>query len=114
MPLAAITVIRRIGELIAVPPGPVAGRAMRRVQRVPEAAVVVENGAIRWFGPEVSLNAPPSAAVVDAMGGCVVPVERITSAVGAAAGANDTVRVKPLICVTFTGPIGSPMLLLWP
>ena len=48
------------------------------------------------------------------VGGCVGPVARETRAVGSPAGPNVSVRVYRVIVVTLTGPIGSPMALLWP
>lgn len=66
-------VIRNIGELIVVPPGPVPGRAMRMVERIRSAAVLIDGGRIAWFGPEADLNAPSGCEFVDACGGCVLP-----------------------------------------
>ena len=47
-------------------------------------------------------------------GGWVGPVARETRAVGSAAASNRSVRVYFVIVVTLTGPIGSPIALLWP
>jgi imidazolonepropionase len=71
--MGVVRVIRNIGELVVVPPGPVAGRAMRNVECLPEAAVVIEADRIAWFGPESALNVPPGAELIDAGGGCVIP-----------------------------------------
>ena len=61
------------------------------------------------------LNTPGiGAGTPGTVGGCVGPVARETSAVGSAACPKLIVRVYLVICVTFTGPMGSPMLLLWP
>jgi imidazolonepropionase len=68
-----MVVIRNIGELVVVPPGPVGGRSMRTVDRIPSAAVVIDEGRIVWFGPEADLNAPSGCESIDARGGCVAP-----------------------------------------
>jgi len=68
-----MVVIRNIGELVVVPPGPVGGRSMRTVERIPSAAVVIEADRIAWFGREADLNAPSGCESVDARGGCVLP-----------------------------------------
>jgi len=65
--------IRNIGELVIVPPGPVPGRAMRKVDRTRSAAVLIDGDRIMWFGPEDGLNAPSDCATIDAHGGCVLP-----------------------------------------
>lgn len=69
----SVRIIRNIGELVVVPPGPVLGRAMRNVECIPDAALVTEADRIAWFGPVSALNAPPNAEVIDARGGCVMP-----------------------------------------
>lgn len=66
-------VIRNIGELVVVPPGPVSGRAMKTVDRIRSAAVVIDGDRIVWFGPEDGLNAPSGCETIDARGGCVLP-----------------------------------------
>ncbi len=66
-------VIRNIGELLAVPPGPVGGRSMNRIPRIPSAAMIIDGGRIGWFGPEAELRAPKDAESIDAAGGCVLP-----------------------------------------
>jgi len=68
-----MVVIRNIGELVVVPPGPVGGRSMRTVDRIPSAAVVIEADRIAWFGREAELNPPPGCVFLDARGGCVLP-----------------------------------------
>ncbi|MCO6438118.1 MAG: imidazolonepropionase [Phycisphaerae bacterium] len=65
--------IRNISELVVVPKGPVPGRAMGRIETIAGAAVLIEDGLIRWFGPETDLSAPADARAIDAEGGCVVP-----------------------------------------
>jgi len=65
--------IRNIGELVVVPRGPVSGRAMGNVKRIPNAAVLLDGERIAWFGPDAELDLPPHADILDAQGGCVVP-----------------------------------------
>lgn len=63
-----------IASLIVVPPGPIPGSRMRHCERISDAAVLVEHGRIRWFGPADA--APPEASEhesVSAEGGVVVP-----------------------------------------
>jgi len=66
-------VIRNIGELVVVPPGPVPGRAMRTVDRIHSAAILIDADRFAWFGPEDSLDAPSRCESIDARGGCVLP-----------------------------------------
>jgi len=69
-------VIRNIGELVVVPPGPVLGRSMREVKCIRSAALVIEDGKIAWFGREADLDTATTGAApesLDAGGGCVVP-----------------------------------------
>ena len=61
------------------------------------------------------LNTPAGCAGTPGIaGGRVGPVARETRAVGSPAESNLSVRVYCVIVVTLTGPIGSPMALLWP
>jgi len=69
----AVLAIRNIGELVVVPPGPVGGRSMGRVPRIPAAAMLIEGGRIAWFGREADLDAPAGGETLDARGGCVIP-----------------------------------------
>ena len=48
------------------------------------------------------------------VGGCVGPVARERSGAASAGLSKLIVRVYCVMSVRFTGPIGSPMLLLWP
>ncbi|MFQ5415271.1 MAG: imidazolonepropionase [Phycisphaerae bacterium] len=66
-------VIRNIGELVVVPPGPVPGSAMCDVPTIHGAAVSIDSDRIAWFGHENDLTAPPNAETLDADGGCVIP-----------------------------------------
>ncbi len=78
-----IVVIKNIGRLLAVPPGPLSGSQMRHVPVIQSAALAVGDGIIRWFGPESELPAEFNLAagsegdngdrLVDAGGGCVIP-----------------------------------------
>jgi imidazolonepropionase len=65
--------IQNIGELVVVPPGPVGGRSMGRVERIESAAVLIERERIAWFGLEDKLEKPSGCESLDARGGCVVP-----------------------------------------
>ena len=66
--------IRNIGQLVVVPKGPVSGPAMGQVETIAEAAVVIENDRIGWFGAESDLpEASADTEVIDAGGGCVIP-----------------------------------------
>ncbi len=62
-----------ISQLIAVPPGPVAGSRMRSVPIIDGAALVVNDGKIEWFGEESDAPKGPFDATIDAAGGCVTP-----------------------------------------
>ncbi|MCK6486343.1 MAG: imidazolonepropionase [Phycisphaerae bacterium] len=67
-------VIRNIGQLLVVPPGPVSGETMRTVPRIEGASLVARDGRIAWFGP--ADDAPTidgETTVLDARGGCVLP-----------------------------------------
>lgn len=66
-------VIRNIGELVVMPPGPVLGRAMRTVDRTHSASVLIDGDRIAWFGPQNGLDAPSGCESIDAHGGCVLP-----------------------------------------
>jgi len=65
--------IRNIGELLLVPKGPVPGRTMRNVERLPDAALLIDGEKIIWIGLDRDFDAPAGAEVLDAHGGCVVP-----------------------------------------
>jgi imidazolonepropionase len=66
-------VIRNIGELVVVPPGPVGGRSMRQVSCIESAALLIDGDRIAWFGPQRQLDAPTGCDSIDAEGGCVIP-----------------------------------------
>ncbi len=65
--------IRNIGELLVIPRGPVNGRSMSNVPVITDAAVLVDEGLIAWFGREANLDAPSGCETIDAEGGCVLP-----------------------------------------
>ncbi|RME39921.1 MAG: imidazolonepropionase, partial [Planctomycetota bacterium] len=65
--------IENIGELAAVPPGPIPGRSMGTVRTIREAALLVDDGRIAWFGRQADLDRPAGCERIDAAGGCVLP-----------------------------------------
>ena len=71
------TLIQNIGQLVAVPPGPVTGQDFTTPPVITDAALLIEDGNIAWFGPADQTPDPtPSKAAdqtIDAHGGTVVP-----------------------------------------
>ncbi len=65
--------ITDVGRLYAVPPGPLAGGAMREIPVIENAELLLEDGRIRWFGPAAQRPAVESEIVISAAGGCVTP-----------------------------------------
>jgi imidazolonepropionase len=65
--------IRDVGTLVVVPPGPLAGQQMAGVNVVQNAAVLVEGGRLAWFGPADAAPATWDGVTLSASGGCVVP-----------------------------------------
>lgn len=65
--------IRDIGRLVIVPPGPLAGAKMREIQTLANAALLVEGGKIAWFGPQADAPRPSDDKTMTAEGGCVIP-----------------------------------------
>ncbi len=65
--------IQDIGTLAAVPPGPHAGRQMRSVPLVHNAAVLIRDGRIAWYGPACRAPSPGDAPTMSAAGGAVIP-----------------------------------------
>lgn len=65
----------RIGRLVVVPPGPVRGSEMDRISVIDDAALVVSDGHIAWFGPRGDAPVGPFDVdqTIDANGGCVLP-----------------------------------------
>jgi len=72
-PTRKMLVIRHIGELVQVPRGPIGGRSMGQVNRIPDAAVIIDGDRIAWFGKDVACEPPPGCRELDAGGGCVIP-----------------------------------------
>ena len=78
-----VSLIKNIGRLYVVPPGPVSGREMGTCVRVIEqAALVIDGETIAWFGPETELQSATAANqwgeftednTIDADGGIVMP-----------------------------------------
>ena len=65
--------IENIAQLVVVLPGPVAGRAMKHVETIESAALLIDQNRIAWFGSQSDLDKPTDCEVLDAQGGCVVP-----------------------------------------
>ena len=70
---ATSLLIKDIGTLAVVPPGPVPGARMRDVQMLPDAALLIRDGRIAWFGPAAQMPLDEGAQVFSAAGGCVIP-----------------------------------------
>ncbi|HVP12932.1 MAG TPA: imidazolonepropionase [Phycisphaerae bacterium] len=67
------TLINNIRQLVAVPPGPVSGEAFSSPPVIENAAVVLEDDRIAWFGQAEETPGGSYDATVDADGGTVVP-----------------------------------------
>lgn len=65
--------IHNIRQLVVVPPGPLAGTAMRSPQRIENAALIIENGRIKWFGSASDTPESPDDERLSAEGGTVIP-----------------------------------------
>ena len=65
--------IRDIATLFVVPPGPLPGEKMRDVNVIRDAAVLVEDGRLAWFGSAKDAPVPRDGQVLSAAGGCVIP-----------------------------------------
>ena len=65
--------IGEIGTLAVVPPGPLAGPAMRDVHFIYDAALLIRDGRIAWFGPDGEAPLDEGTATLSAGGGCVIP-----------------------------------------
>ncbi|GAG49824.1 unnamed protein product, partial [marine sediment metagenome] len=61
--------IRSIAELAVVPPGPIHGRSMGRLERIQDASLLIDGRAIASFGPQSSVEVPVGCRVIDAGGG---------------------------------------------
>ena len=67
------TLIHNVAQLVAVPPGPVSGQAFKSPSIVENAALVLDEGRIAWFGPADQAPAGPFEHQIDAGGGTVLP-----------------------------------------
>lgn len=88
------SILNNISQLVAVPPGPVGGADFSRPPIIENAALVIEDGKIAWFGAEADAPAGPFDAKIDAGGGTVVPglIDCHTHAVFAGSRENEFVR----------------------
>ncbi|HRS27778.1 MAG TPA: imidazolonepropionase [Phycisphaerae bacterium] len=74
-----LLLITDIRTLAAVPPGPLADAAMREWPLIEDAALLVRDGRIAWFGPQREAPAThegervSDARRLSAAGGCVIP-----------------------------------------
>lgn len=67
------TLIHNIAQLVAVPPGPLSGQALKSPPIIENAALALDERRITWFGPADQTPAGPFAQKIDAGGGTVVP-----------------------------------------
>lgn len=65
--------IDEIGCLALVPPGPLAGEAMSRYECLADAALLIQEGRIAWFGPAADIPHSQVDARLSAAGGTVIP-----------------------------------------
>ena len=65
--------ITPIGTLVAVPPGPLAGPHMRDIALIRDAALLVRDGRIAWFGPAGKAPLDEGTTTLSAADGCVIP-----------------------------------------
>ena len=64
--------IRDIRTLVVVPPGPLRGMETRAIDTIVDAALLIRDERIEWFGPAEA--APDdSGEAISAEGGCVIP-----------------------------------------
>ncbi len=73
MPNPQRLLVDDIGRLIIVPPGPLAGPAMRSGGTLENAALLAEAGKIRWFGPAHDAPQVEPSQRISADGGTVIP-----------------------------------------
>lgn len=71
--MSAELLIEDIAQLAAPPPGPLRGAAMSDFPILDDAALLVRDGNIAWFGPAREQPAAPTAERVSAGGGTVIP-----------------------------------------
>ena len=88
------TLISNISELVAVPAGPVRGADMKSPPIIRDAALVIDDARIAWFGSAADAPSEPFDAWIDAGGGTVVPglVDCHTHAVFAGSREDEFVR----------------------
>jgi len=89
------TRIDNIGQLVAVPPGPVTGELFASPPLLTGASLLIDGGRIAWYGPQdESPDASREVAVIDAAGGTVVPglVDCHTHVVHAGCRENEFVK----------------------
>ncbi len=86
-------VIRNIAQLVAVPAGPLGGARFSSPPVIEDAALVIDEDRIRWFGP-ASQSPPGGGTTLDAGGGTVVPglIDCHTHAVFAGSREGEFVR----------------------
>jgi len=72
-PESASLLVTQIGTLAVVPPGPIPGPRMRQVAMIPNAALLVRDGRIAWFGPARQAPLDEGSVMLSAHGGCVIP-----------------------------------------
>ncbi len=65
--------IGQIGTLAVVPPGPLPGSRMKDVTLINDAALLIRDGRIAWFGPASEAPLDESTTTLSAGGGCVIP-----------------------------------------
>ncbi len=65
--------ITEIGTLAVVPPGPIPGADMQQVPLLHDAALLVRDGKIAWFGPRADAPLDEGESVLSALGGTVIP-----------------------------------------
>lgn len=65
--------IEDIGTLAAVPPGPLAGVAMREYELLHNVDLLIQDGRIRWFGPPKDAPLTQVDMRLSAHGGTVIP-----------------------------------------
>ena len=70
---ATSLLITDIGTLVVVPPGPLAGAQMRDLRILNDAAILIRDGRIAWFGPAREAPLDEGHATLPAEGGCVIP-----------------------------------------
>lgn len=88
------TLINNISQLVAVPPGPVSGEAFSSPPVIEDAAIILHDDRIAWFGPAEETRPDRYDATIDACEGTVVPglVDCHTHAVFAGSRENEYVQ----------------------